>query len=1267
MSVAGVAIVGFSGRFPGAPDAEAFWHNLRTGVESISFFTPGELAAAGVRPELRDDPAYVPARGVLADAEGFDAPFFGLGAGEAERMDPQHRVFLEVAWEALEHAGYDPARFPGPIGVFAGTSLNSFALGRLHAALTAPGAEALLAAIANERDFLPTRTSHRLDLRGPSISVGTACSTSLVAVHLACQSLLAGECDLVLAGAVRIVLPQTSGYLHRPGDITSPDGHCRAFDADAQGTVGGNGAGVVVLKRLSEALEDGDTVHAVLRGSAVNNDGAGRIGFTAPGIEGQAAVVREALAVAGVTADEIGYVEAHGTGTPLGDPIEAAALTQAFRATSERMGYCALGSAKTNIGHLDVASGMAGLIKAVLALEHGEIPPTLHFRAPNPQIDLAASPFFVNTEPLAWPRRAGSPRRAGVSSFGLGGTNAHVILEEAPAPAPAPATAAASPSSRRDHLLVLSARSAAALEAATDRLADHLRRLSEIDSETDLANAAYTLQVGRAELPYRRIVAGREALDVGNALAARDPGRVLTRHAGHLERSERAERPVAFLLPGQGTQYVNAGRELYEREAAFRLHVDECAGLLQPHLGLDLRAVLYPPAGEEAAARRLLRGLRVGQAAVFVLDYALARLWMGWGVRPSALLGHSLGEYAAACLAGVLALPDALGLVALRSRLIESLPAGGTLAVSLPAQEVEALLTTGENDGLALAAYNAPDLCLVSGPAAAIEDLNERLTRDGVLCAPIPVPRAVHSPMTEPILDELAAAVGRLDLRAPEIPYLSNVTGTWITAAEATDPAAWARHLRRPVRFTDALARLLAEPGDRSGIILLETGAGRTLTTLAKRHPLAAAAEALLTSLPPLDEPRPAAAFLQTTLGRLWLAGAAVDWPAVQAGAPRRRIALPTYPFEHRPAGAVDAAPRPARETPYAPPETPMESRLAALWEDLLGTAPIGRHDDFFELGGHSLLALSLTARIERETGVRLAPSTLATDPTVARQARLLAAPVTASPLVALQSGGAAPPFYCVHPAGGQVLCYADLARRLSPERPFFGLRQPEGESEDLPALAAHYVQAILSQTAATAPREPILLGGWSLGGVIAYEMAQQLSALGHPPALLALIDADAPGPEAARIAADAENLRSFARALELTGIPDTAEALPWIAARLRGDGAPPDDEDLERVRRMHGRFVQLLRAAADYAPLPYAGRVALFRVAARPAGGGAGAPGLGWEGLAQGGLTIHEMPGDHWSLLREPLAGSLAEALELSFQAAPAGFNAVVLQETVR
>ncbi|HEY4593366.1 MAG TPA: type I polyketide synthase, partial [Thermoanaerobaculia bacterium] len=599
-----------------------------------------------VPPQVLARPSYVKARGVLDGVDLFDAPFFDIPPREAEMLDPQHRLFLESAFHALESAGYDPARFPGAIGVYAGVSANMYVLRNVLAsagALQAGGENQAM--LGGDKDFLATRLSYKLNLRGPSFTVQTACSTSLVATHLACRALLGRECDMALAGGVSATVPQVTGYHYQEGGISSPDGHCRAFDAQARGTVGGSGVGVVVLKRLSDALAAGDTIHAVIRGTAINNDGSRKVGYTAPGVDGQAGVIAAAQALAGVSPDEIGYVEAHGTGTPLGDPIEIAALTRAFRAGTERAGFCAIGSVKTNLGHLDAAAGIAGLIKTTLVLERGEIPPSLHFQEPNPRIDFASSPFFVNAGLRPWTSEGG-PRFAGVSSFGIGGTNAHAVLESAPA-------AVASGDSRPFQLLVLSARSGDALEAATGNLAAHLRRHPAVP----LADAAYTLQVGRRLLGHRRVLVARDAADAAAALFSRDPERLLTRPW------DGSRRPVVFLFPGQGAQYAGMGRELYEREPAYRAALDACAGILAPHLnGVDLLQTLHPEP-DDAGADLRLQETELAQPALFAVEYALARLWMEWGVHPEAMLAHSLGEYVAACLAGVFSLEDALALV----------------------------------------------------------------------------------------------------------------------------------------------------------------------------------------------------------------------------------------------------------------------------------------------------------------------------------------------------------------------------------------------------------------------------------------------------------------------------------------------------------------------------------------------------------------------------------------------------------------------------
>jgi acyl transferase domain-containing protein/acyl carrier protein len=893
----GIAIIGMAGRFPGARTLRQFWENLRQGVESISFFTDEELLASGVDPDLLRHESYVRAKGILDDVEGFDAAFFGFTPREAELLDPQHRLLLECAWEALEGAGYDPQGLGARTAVYIGSGTSAYLLSNLlPSAETLRKAGVLQALLFNDRDFLATRLSYKLDLRGPSVLVQTACSTSLMAVHLACQSLLSGETDVALAGGVSIGVPVKDGYLYQEGSIASPDGHCRAFDARAGGSVAGDGVGLVVLKRLADALEDGDRIHAVILGSAANNDGSAKVGYTAPSIEGQAEVITEALLMAGVEPASIGYVEAHGSGTALGDPVEMTALTQAFRGAGlDGAGLCAVGSVKTNVGHCNTAAGVAGLIKTVLALEHGEIPPSLHYEQPNPQIDFADSPFFVNAALRPWPA-GDSPRRAGVSSFGMGGTNVHVVLEEAPPREPSGA------SRRSAHLLPVSARTPAALETAAANLADALRREPGID----LADVAFTLQVGRRGFDHRRVVVARDAQDAVAALA--DPRRAISG-----AREGTAARPVVFLFPGLGDQYVDMARELYETEQAFRETIDVCAEGLTPHLGFDLRQAIFSegPAASRSegqsldlrallrrdaapadpAAARLAR-TDVAQPACFAVEYALARLLMTWGITPEAMIGYSIGEYVAACLAGVLSLADALFLVARRAKLIQDLPAGAMLAVPLPEAEVRPLL----GDALSVSATNGPHLTVVGGPADAVDALARALEGKGASTIRLQTTHAFHSSMTEPAVAAFTALARQVKMSPPRIPYLSNVTGAWISPADLQDSAYWARHMRQTVRFAEGLTELLQDPTR----LLLEVGPGATLGALARQHPDAPAGLVAASTLRRASESLSDAEHLLEAVGRLWAAGAEVDWKSFCGGERRQRVELPTYPFERQ-------------------------------------------------------------------------------------------------------------------------------------------------------------------------------------------------------------------------------------------------------------------------------------------------------------------------------------------------------------------------------
>lgn len=870
----GIAIIGMAGRFPGAANVDEFWENLKNGVESITLFSDEELSAEGVSSTLLDNPDYVKAGAILQDIELFDASFFGFTPREAEITDPQHRLFLECSWEALESSGYDPETYHGLIGMYAGQSSNGYFynLGSHPEIIESLGP--LQVIIGNDKDHLATSVSYKLNLKGPSLTVQTSCSTSLVAVHLACESLLNYRCDMALAGGVSVKVPHKKGYLYQKGSINSPDGHCRAFDADAQGVIGGNGVGVVFLKRLEDALAEGDAIHAVVKGSAINNDGSAKVGYTAPGLDGQADVIAMAQAAAEVEPDSITYVEAHGTGTALGDPIEIAALTQVWRASTDGAALCAIGSVKTNIGHLDTAAGAAGLIKTVLSLRHAMIPPSLHFQRPNPDIDFANGPFFVNAQLRPWVVSDGQPRRAGVSSFGMGGTNAHIILEQAPATEPPRDI-------RQLHLITLSAKSDTALEKMSTNLAQHL----ELNPALNLHDVAYTLQAGRKAFEHRRAFVCRDAADAVNMLRSGDQRRLATRLADH------QNRPVVFMFAGQGSQRINMARELYEVERAFSEQVDLCAELLIPHLGLDLREILYPTEAKAEEATQQINQTSLAQPTLFVIGYALAKLWMAWGVKPHAMFGHSIGEYVAACLADVLTLEEALKMVALRSQMVQQLPVGSMLAVALTEAELKPLLGTD----LSIAAINGPRDYVLSGQTELVNELETRLSEQGVATSRLRTSHAFHSAMMSPILETFRVEVQKIDLQPPRIPYLSNVTGTWITAGEATDPSYWVSHLRQAVRFYDAVKELAQKPD----WVLLELGPAQTLTNIVKQH-RGASEQVVLSTLPQSGSSLGEYEHLLRISGELWLSGISIAWTRMYDGWRKQRVTLPTYPFERK-------------------------------------------------------------------------------------------------------------------------------------------------------------------------------------------------------------------------------------------------------------------------------------------------------------------------------------------------------------------------------
>jgi len=1258
----GIAIIGLAGRFPQSIDLESFWELLKNRCEAIISFSDQELLAEGEDLAVLRHPNYVKAGTVIPQAEYFDADFFNMSARDAEITDPQQRLFIECVWQTLEQAGYPPATTTARIGLYAGVSDNTYQRYYLE-----PNREELLSTVGAYRlltlsgkDYIATRTAYLLNLTGPAMTIQTACSTSLVAVHVACQSLLNFECDMVLAGGVSITFPQKRGYLYQEGMIMSKDGHCRAFDARAQGTTRGGGVGVVLLKRLEEALADGDTIHAVIRGSAVNNDGNDKIGYTAPSVKGQAEVILEAQAAAGVHPEEISYIEAHGTGTPLGDPIEIKALTQAFRMQTQRKNYCALGSVKTNIGHADTAAGIAGLLKTVLALKHRQLPPSLHFEQPNPHIDFANSPFFVNDRLRNW--EIDTPMRcAGVSSFGIGGTNAHLIVAEAPLAKP-------SSSSRPWQLITLSAKTVTALKTATDNLAHWL----QCNAESPLADVAYTLNRGRQNFSYRHIWVCSQIDEACAQLAA--PARTY-------QASEKA-REVVFLFPGQGSHYPKMTQGLYETEQLFRETLDHCASLLNAHWKYNLREVLY---AEQQS--HLLKQTAFTQPALFAVEYALAQLWMSWGIQPKAMLGHSLGEYVAACLAGVFSLEDALALVAARGQLIQSLPPGAMLALPVSEEKLQPWL----NSNLSLAAVNGTQQCVLAGHPEAIEALKQKLQTQGIESRILNTSHGFHSHLLQPILAPFAQRLQQVKLQAPTIPYLSNFTGTWICPEQATDPDYWVQHLRHTVRFNENLQALFQHNIE----ILLEVGPGYTLSALAQQHPQYSEQFTMLHSLPRQRETENHAEITQilSTLGQLWAHGVTVNWDEFYAEEQRQRLPLPTYPFERKkywidlsqqknhyrhalePSQRWDDNSFGSTESPlkaqslsppfaqsYIAPRNPLETQLAEIWQVFLGISSIGVADDFFELGGDSLLAVQLIAHLRQKLQVNLGPQALLKAPNIAGLAQLIQSANTHTTIISIEpellvkiKAGSPqyPALFMVHPIGGHVFSYQTLTRYLKTQQAIYGIQAQgiTGQStllSQVTDMAERYIQHVRKHQ----PKGPYFLGGFSFGGVVAYEMAQQFTQQGEEIALLTLIDTPEPGHRPTiDIHDDSEMIVAYLLEIgknihisvaELRKM-DESSRWKWFSEKIAGDR---QFFEQTQAHLLLGLFRANVQAFSSYRPQPWKGKAIFFRAMEQDSTDVQPREKF-WESLIQGGMELYSIPGNHITMNEEPNVQHLAQYLQ--------------------
>lgn len=972
-----VAVIGMAGRFPGANTIDELWNALKLGKETIRFFKDSELDES-ISDRLKSDPLYVKARGVIDNADQFDTGLFGLPPTIAQLMDPQQRVFMEIAWEALEQTGYLPQHYGGRVGVFAGCGNNTYYLNNVlgnKERVDQVGSFQVMT--LNEKDYIASRTAYQLNLKGPAVSVYSACSTSLLAISQAVQSIRSEQCDVALAGGASITAPINSGHLYQEGAMLSKDGHCRSFDAQGQGTVFSDGAGVVLLKSLEAARRDGDMVYAVIKGIGVNNDGAGKGSFTAPNAEGQAGAIAMAIEDAGIDASSISYIEAHGTATPLGDPIEMDGLSIAFGEQSEKQ-FCAIGSIKSNMGHLTQAAGVAGLIKTVLALHHKQIPASINFSVPNPAIDFANSPFFVNTELRDWTLQdvhKAKARRAGVSSFGVGGTNVHVVLEEF-VPEVTAIRTDSNVVERPAQLITWSAKTANSRELYANRLADVVDK-----QDVSLADTAFTLQTTRADFSHRRFIVAHSSSELVEKL--RVPGTT----SGSRTAKE-APGEVVFMFPGQGAQYLNMGRVLYEHETVYRQAIDQCAELLNAYMDTDIRRVLYPQTGDQEAEQRL-KNTRYTQPALFVTEYALAQLWMSWGIEPSVFCGHSVGEFVAAHLAGVFTLDDALKLIAIRGRMVSEQPRGSMLTVRLQAETLQAMIPAT----LSIAAINSHKLCVVAGPDEYIADFARLLDEQSILNQPLETSHAFHSVMMDPIVGDFEKLVQGVTLNRPQKPVVSTVTGMWLTDTQAMDSGYWAKHLRETVRFADAVDTILGLDNP----LLLEVGPGHVTATLARQQKAAKPITILAGLVNHQDWPTACQSIL-TTLGQLYVNGLNPDWRAFYAGQARKRINLPTYTFDRKRCWVdpVVAAPIAASSTgdtsPVTTPSTlktkvsMRKDMLIRKINDLLEAASgIDMADvtpdmSFLEIGLDSLLLTQVSLTLKKEFGLPITFRQLTND-----------------------------------------------------------------------------------------------------------------------------------------------------------------------------------------------------------------------------------------------------------------------------------------------
>lgn len=1247
-----IAIIGMSGRFPDADNLEEFWQNLKNAKECIKFYSDEDLR--NINKELLENPYYVKAQGILKNIKRFDAKFFSYTPSEAERIDPQHRIFLECAWESLENAGYTPGTDKKNIGVYAGVGENNYLSKHILSNLAVQDtATELQLTINNSKDFLSTRVAYKLNLTGPALTIQTACSTSLVAIHQACLALQAGECDMALAGAVSFLNLEKTGYLYQPGMILSPDGKCRAFDASAQGTVSGQGVGIVVLKPVVNALKDGDHIYAIIKSSAINNDGSQKMGFSAPSSHQQAEVIKLTHKKADIMSDTITYIEAHGTGTPLGDPIEIAGLTQAFN--TDRKQYCAVGSVKTNLGHLDTAAGVAGLIKTVLCLYHKTLVPSLHYTTANSQIKFENTPFYVNTELKHW-ECSDTPRRAGVSSFGVGGTNAHILLEESPTHHDV------SKLPQREHQIIsISANTKTSLDITTENLSSYLLN----NRDKNLENIAYTLHSGRKKFKY-----GTFVICSNNETASLQLRQENKEYITHLDRS------IIFMFSGQGSQCINMGRKLYESEPNFKLHVEQCLSIIKNMPLNDFSAEDFLGCTEK------INQTVIAQPALFIIEYALAKYLINLGIKPVAMIGHSIGEYVAACLSGVFSLEDALKIIILRGKLLQNLPQGKMLSVLLSNSQIQTYVDEYQLD---IAAINTPDSCVVSGKCEKIEKLTRKLDSQEIPYKHLNTSHAFHSQMLDPILENFHLYVSEIKLNLPNCSYVSNLTGTWIDPMQITKPDYWVSHLRKTVLFSEGITCLLKNK-DMENKIFLELGPGDILTNLTRKHLHNYNDNTLLFSLlksqsSGVDD----SVNLFNVLGNLYARGVNINWDKFY-NTKQQRIPLPTYSFEkeefwislkQEPLVSMQSAHNIISSNPKAQNCTTenkkcknilnsLQEEIIKIWQDTLGVSDINISDNFFNLGGDSLLAIQLNSKINKFFKLDITLKEILENATFYQLSSLIQKKLSfveaalskkessfAAHIINLKKEEGKYPFFAIHPISGYIFCYRDMVDYMNTEQAVYGIQSPWLEKNcdiakfsSIEAIAGYYVNSIFT----VQPKGPFCLFGSSFGGLIAYEIAQQLKNKKHEVSLLAMADTGRPNHPLLKITNKDELLLKL---IELfRGAPispqqrlnlSEAEKIGLILESMKLHNLP-----ISQHQKIFDQINVFCQAMLDYHPKPYSGKVIFFDPKKKSAEYGSLNASSTWDEFVKGDSKVYEIPGDHFSMILKPNVEPLAHLLQL-------------------